>query len=457
MSKNNLREILPPTTRNFEHRMGDLERRTDTIEKRLAHIEARLAYEAPLAASNTEYALFAALEALRDNKDRPPRILLAGWYGAQNLGDELMMQTVLERLPEELLTHTTVLLWNDPDYPLGKIDPRVKVLHYPPTTAGIQALAELFDVLIWGGGAIIDDKQYDLDPRNYSTGNLFIHLSKRMLAQNKQTYCIALSSNDSLSDDCYKAELASLVAGAHYFSVRDPYSKETLAKAGIDVSPVVIDNDIAFASEQLRDLSAQNAMHTSNVRPETIGLVLHCFAELEAFNYQLLCDTAALAQEHAVNAGATRILLIPFYNEDQSDTSYLKELAKRFIAEHPNTPAPVVAPYEEDLARSPLLDCDLLVSCRYHASLIAGCLRIPFVAICNDTHAHYPNKTRYLLEQLFPSDRADQAFLCVKEYTKEGLAQNFVLAQKRSIEKQTVRELTAATIANLERTLASIA
>lgn len=28
------------------------------------------------------------------------RILLAGWYGAENLGDELMMQTVIEHIPE---------------------------------------------------------------------------------------------------------------------------------------------------------------------------------------------------------------------------------------------------------------------------------------------------------------------------------------------------------------------
>ena len=454
MSKHQIREILPPTTRNFETRTRNLDEQIGYLNSQIAYIRSKADY-ADVIASNSEYALFASLEAL-NRSDNSPCILLAGWYGADNCGDELMMQTVLEHLPESLLPNTTVLLWDNKDYSIAKIDPRVKTLHYPFTTQGIQALAELFDVVIWGGGAIIDDEQYSPSPMNHSTGNLLIRLSRRMLAQNKQVFCISLSSNGSIQNAEYIQELHTIINGAQYFSLRDPYSLETLKSAGINTARVQLDSDIVFADEHLHELAEQNRDASRSITNKPIGLVLHCFDGLGDFNYQLVQDVIALAGQTA-GSKAPEVMLIPFYNEFESDTTYLNELVDRLREEHPEVVLPRVMPYEDDLSRSPLLECGIVLSCRYHASLIAGCLGIPFVAICNDLHSHYPNKTKYLLDQFFPGTDAAAKLICVSDYSKEKLAAGIEAARTAAVSAQVIEELFTTEHTRLSDALAPLA
>ena len=128
-------------------------------------------------------------------------ILVAGWYGAENFGDELMLRTLLDYFPQDSLNRVAVLLWDNFYYPADLLDSRVTILHYPRSTWELQQLADHFSVLVWGGGAIIDDKQFDDDPNNTKTGNLFIRLSKLMLARGKSVYSLALSTNDSSREE----------------------------------------------------------------------------------------------------------------------------------------------------------------------------------------------------------------------------------------------------------------
>lgn len=441
MDKSQIRDILPPTTRNFETRIGAIEEKIAWLYDHVAAIEEKQACYNAKAASLAEYNLFASLETLRNSYCKTPRtrILLAGWYGAENYGDELMMHTILNYLPKDIIENTTVLLWNNDEYPLTKLDSRVNVLHYPPTVEGIRTLSELFDVLIWGGGAILDDTQFDFCAANYSTGNLFIHLSKQMLALDKKVFCVSLSSNNSIKNKCYKKELQSVIDNSSYFSVRDPYSLNTLSDAGINVSNVRLDGDIVFANKELRKLSERTNAPKLNSSNRTIGLVLHCFDELEGFNYQLLNDVASL--EAPSNESNCTILLIPFYNEHKHDGWHLEQLACRFTNSQPDHLTIHVASYEDDLARTPLLDCDFVLSCRYHASLIAGCLHIPFVAICNDKHSHYPNKTKYLLEQFFPKHNWNDSLLSVSNYSKNKLEESMKQAQEHIVDNQILENL----------------
>ena len=52
--------------------------------------------------------------------------------------------------------------------------------------------------------------------------------------------------------------------------------------------------------------------------------------------------------------------------------------------------------YEADLSKLALTSCDFYISYKYHSALIANVLGIPGLAVCATSHAHYPNKMRYL-------------------------------------------------------------
>lgn len=109
----------------------DATRRTQALEQRLAYFE-NLSYE------TTRAQRYANAEYLRLAQDRTSsgekRILVAGWYGAGNLGDELILRALLSHLPEKAPGRTTVLLWDNPTYERLSLDLRVNTIHYPTTT-----------------------------------------------------------------------------------------------------------------------------------------------------------------------------------------------------------------------------------------------------------------------------------------------------------------------------------
>lgn len=128
----------------------DATRRTQALEQRLAYFE-NLSYE------TTRAQRYANAEYLRLAQDRTSsgekRILVAGWYGAGNLGDELILRAVLSQLPEKAPGRTTVLLWDNPTYERLSLDLRVNTIHYPTTTWQLETLANAFDIVVLGGGA----------------------------------------------------------------------------------------------------------------------------------------------------------------------------------------------------------------------------------------------------------------------------------------------------------------
>ena len=310
-------------------------------------------------------------------------ILLAGWYCAGNTGDELMLRTLVEHAPAALRDDIYVLAWNgNPNFdPEALTDPGVHVIHYPANVREVDLLASCFDVLVWGGGAILDDQQYDSRPNNCNTGNLFVRLSELMIAADKRVYALGLSANDSFANEEYLRRLQRIIDGSRTFTLRDQVSYEVLQAAGIRMDKVGRCEDIAFASQALmgRDLAVP---HEGTV----VGYVPFDIPDMRGINVAVLDDILGLVADDP----ATRVTLIPFYS--RSDPAYLTKLREACC-----NPARVeVAGYADDIAASPVLACDRLVVSRYHAALIASMASIPYVCVVPDMHRHYNNKLRYL-------------------------------------------------------------
>lgn len=322
-----------------------------------------------------------------------PDILLAGWYGAENFGDELMLSALIESFPEDALSRLAVLLWDNYTYPSDFMIPsQVTTLHYPTSTWELDQLADHFDTLVWGGGAIIDDAQYTGDPDNYNTGNLFIRLTKGMLARGKRVYCLGLSTNESLSDPEYIRELDNIVSGCDFFSLRDPNSLETLSRAGIATSQkggkrIELCHDLAFASSALRALPK----HVSRTEKETarIALVPLSTPPLREHYVKVLEELTTWRPD----TSPYEVTLVPFLNDAAGhDTRYCARLLES-LAE-PNRV------HIADFARTPedlhLEAYDLVISYKYHAALIALSQGTPTLCVCDETHPHYRNKMSHL-------------------------------------------------------------
>ena len=255
-----IRSIMPPTQRHFDasllqlhqslkNGVDELSAVRKTLDEslqnqamlleRLSQSEDRfreLSESVRYLRSSHEYV---NLEYLSLSSREPEnRILLAGWYGASNCGDELMMRSVLKSFNGKNV-RVSVLLWNDPYYVPDNLPEYVDLVHYPQSRWHLDQLADYYDALVWGGGAILDDTQYTSDPYNYNTGNLFILLTEAMLNRGKKVYSLGLSSNISLSDREYLKKLQRIIFDSSCFSLRDENSFRTLERANLDVSRVM--------------------------------------------------------------------------------------------------------------------------------------------------------------------------------------------------------------------------
>jgi polysaccharide pyruvyl transferase WcaK-like protein len=311
-------------------------------------------------------------------------ILLAGWYGADNLGDELMLRTLIDYAPQGVRERLWVLIWQNANYDYEYLSELgIRTVRYPRSTEEASLLADSFDAIVWGGGAILDDKQYNDNPNNFNTGNLFIRLSEYMLARRKHVFAIGLSTNWRFESDGYIKRLAAIVQGADSFSVRDEISLEVLRDSGIDTSKVTVCPDVAFGNRTL------NTLDHSCPKDFVLGFVPFYVKEMHDIN-ALIIDSALEAIAQLPEACDARIELIPFYRS--GDAAYLKRL--RDACSRPDLVS--IAPYTPDMARTPLLGCSAVICSRYHAALVAGVLGVPFLCVYPDMHVHYKNKCVYL-------------------------------------------------------------
>ena len=398
--KERLRQLLPPTNRNFSNQISQLEEHLTSLQLKMEASEKTNRQEAislydRLGRMDEKFSEFyKSYNALdyssseyNQHSYTKRTILLAGWYGADNLGDELMLQTIIEHLPEDLLPHTAVLLWDWNQYDPLKIDPRIQILHYPKNIWQIDTLAESFNTIIWGGGAILDDEQFTTDPFNYNTGNLFIRINRLMIARNKKVYCLGLSTNFELINPEYINLLQQIIDDSIVFSIRDSNSIETLKRSGINTSKVQLCEDIVFANTELLHAKTNTKiLDRADLDIFTIGLVVLNSNHMSEYYLRLINRLSTVLNDKKVDF---RIQLILYSAWD----NYFCES----IIEHSDFPEKIqVMPYTESSINSPLNNCDVNICFKYHAALMSSVLGLKTLIVYTESHPHYKNKMEHV-------------------------------------------------------------
>lgn len=325
-------------------------------------------------------------ELLSLQKTDKRKILIVGFYGAPNLGDELMLETLLQYLQEKKDIEITIMLCDNPDYDIRKYQD-VNFIHYPRNMFDINYIAGYFDTVIFGGGAIIDDTLYDKINPNYSDlSTILIDLSAKCILRGKKIYCIGLSSNTELRNKDFLESLSLIIKNARHFSLRDENSIQTLKKAGIDIGKVLYINDITLANKDLK------VSKVSQSKEFKIGLNLICDEDTFQGTKDIFLNIKKYLKNN--NIKDYSIDLIPFYSYKNNDKKYYSNLnlnqieSNRInILEQPNSMADICKILSSE---------DIVICMRYHCAIISLALGIPTLAICYDKHNHYPNKMSFL-------------------------------------------------------------
>ena len=311
------------------------------------------------------------------------QILICGFYGAINLGDDLMLETLLTYLDKIDDLEITIMLCDKKNIDITNYG-KYNFIHYPTRTDDFNIIAKYFDAVIFGGGALLDDYEYNDDSPIFNLGYILINLALEFINFNKTTILYGLSSNKQINNKQYIKKLNLIAEKSSVFTLRDTNSFETLKKSGINVSKIKIVDDIVLSNKLL------NKMVTKKFDKIKLGIVYICSNEYYSYLYEYTKNIINYLENNNYDYELT---FIPFYNHLNND----EELYKRLVKDLNNNKLFISSmPKKYEDIKNIFENQEYIVSMRYHATLMANFMNKNVLSINFVNHRHYFNKIDYI-------------------------------------------------------------
>ena len=312
-------------------------------------------------------------------------ILLIGFYGGSNVGDELMLETLIDYFEMNDNIHLTVMLANNLDYNILQSKfKNISIIHYCQTFNDFKILANYYDKLVVGGGALLDDSNYNLIYGcEVSLSSIVIGLSNVFCELNKEVYWLSLSSNRYISNEQFIIDLKNVVPKLKYFSLRDKNSFDTLKLIGLDVNNIKLDHDIVLANNIFKNLSLK--------KDNNIGIILISNDKFLSFYVNFINKLITYLESKHYND--FKINLIPFYDYCHFDLKFIKELSNLINSKYIN-----ILPFKDNMKDiyKLFVENKYIISMRYHSSLVSMINNNNLISIYDDSYVHYYNKMSYI-------------------------------------------------------------
>ncbi len=293
-------------------------------------------------------------------------ILLSGYYGYHNIGDEAVLGGILAGLREELPQYTPVVLSGDPESTRRMHD----VAAIPRMSLGaITAALKEAALFVSGGGSLLQDVTSRRSPLYY--------LGVLWLAQRAGVPSMVLAQGmGPLNHPLNRLLARRILDGTRAITVRDAVSAEFLAGLGVNKPPIEVTADPSFLlqADPSERFDAWWAAHIPADRP-VLGVALRHWAQGSPGEcYTAIADAlAAFAAQH----GAF-LLFLPMQYE--RDLSVAEEVAGWTPAESrvlnlSLTPREMMAAVGR---------CDFILAMRLHALIFAVQQATPALGLAYD-------------------------------------------------------------------------
>ncbi len=331
------------------------------------------------------------------------KILISGWYGFNNAGDELLLDVFLEKTKRH---EVTVLTQGEisPDKALsvyhadifrgdsGGIKQWITGKTYPLLKAILQT-----DIFVLGGGGIIRE-----------SGN-FTNL-KRLLDEiwlcnllGKKIFIYGVSIGPIKSDKGLKMIQKTLLK-CDYITVRDEKSISYLEKFGIDKSKYQMVPDPGFISLP----KGQNKINSSVLKKQVLEdskiPIFFALGLIDDGKDLTWLDPFARVLDRVNEATGKSFIALPFryIGENEIDDVFIgKEVRKRLKSS-------CLSVHEQELNHEELStvmqDSSCVIAVRLHSMILAIANETPFVAVNYDTKVYDTAKVAGLESQVIHLD-----------------------------------------------------
>jgi len=292
-------------------------------------------------------------------------IVISGYYGFGNAGDEAMLAAMIEVLTELASDiNITVISGNPEDTRKRHGVASIYRLNYPE----IARVLSNSQLLISGGGSLLQDVT--------SERSLYYYLSIVMLAKKLNTPVMLYAQGiGPVRGRLARSAMRYIGNMVDLITVRDEGSQEELKRLQVTKPPICVTADPVLAMHQVDKQMGRTILHKAGVEGNgpLIGISVREWQDWEHYKQVL----AQVADQLAVEYGA-RIVFLPMqWPEDVA--------VSRKIASRTEQGAIVLA---EEYTTSELLSLvgnfDLLIGIRLHALIFAAVMHVPMVGISYD-------------------------------------------------------------------------
>lgn len=313
--------------------------------------------------------------AWRENNEKQYHVVMSGYYGFNNSGDEailLSMHKNIQALGENY--HITVLT-NKPEETKGKYD--VEVVYRFSFWEVIRALKKC-DVLLSGGGSLLQDST--------STRSLMYYLSiivaAKALGKKVMLYANGIGP---VSRRQNRRIVKRVVNKADLITLREENSFSELKAMGVDERKCFVTADPVFTMDCSSKETAQEMLKNAGVPLDKpiVGVSVRNWRDMDGFidDFARLCDVIGEKYNRTI------VFIVMQVPQDIKISQKVQEKmkTKSYLLKEPYTPFEIMG----------IIRCmDFILSMRLHTLIFAARQHIPLIGFV------YDPKIDYYLEKL---------------------------------------------------------
>lgn len=295
------------------------------------------------------------------------RILISGYYGFNNIGDESILRTMIEDLREKIEDIEITVLSQDPRDTMEKYG--VYAVDRMAPMQIINAIRRC-DVLLFGGGSLLQDAT--------SSGSIFYYLGilrmarlfkKKVLLYSQGVGPIRWALNRRLTARCLRK--------VDDIAVRDEASAQLLAEIGVDSQRITVTADPVMRAHRGNvakgaELLGAMGYEKKSQRP-LMGWAIKSTDLSAPFLDEVAKSIRWLKEERGVDS-----LLIPFHYEQ--DAVVVKAIAEKVSGDV----YAITEKYLSDEMLAIIGNLDYLVGVRLHSLIFAAIMEVPMMGISYD-------------------------------------------------------------------------
>ncbi|HOA80888.1 MAG TPA: polysaccharide pyruvyl transferase CsaB [Defluviitaleaceae bacterium] len=288
-------------------------------------------------------------------------IVLSGYYGFNNAGDEAVLYAIINTLKDELKDIDITVLSNSPEDTAKKYN--VKAINRWSFREVVRAIKKS-DLLISGGGSLLQDITSWKSILYY----LFIILIAKIFRKKVVIYSQGIGP---VSMKFNRILIKWIINKTDYISVRDEESKEELKELGIKKDIEVVPDPVMAITLSPEQEEIANKFLPGKENKKRLGVYLRDW-EVDSSFYKKIINVLkwALNEEW-------QIVFVPMHHPE--DIKMAKELSK-------DIPSSIV--YEGDNSPINILSLtntmDYIISMRLHGLIMSSIRKVPFIGLSYD-------------------------------------------------------------------------